>query len=226
MTGVPILAILALLLWGVLVGMDLVTVPQMLISRPIVAATVAGWLLGDVEGGARIGVLLELFALDVLPVGASRYPDYGPAAVGAATLAAGQPWLSLLGPATVLGLGMAALGGWTLQGLRHANARSLQARSAALAAGDAGAIRALQYAGLLRDALRSLLLTAAALLLAFAARKVPFAANPRLEVVGHIAIAAGLAAAVGGALRNAGHDVRLRWLGVGAAAATLWVLAT
>jgi hypothetical protein len=54
--------------------------PQAMLGRPLVAATVAGLLLGSVETGLLI-VLLECFALDVLPVGASRYPDYGPAAV-------------------------------------------------------------------------------------------------------------------------------------------------
>lgn len=226
MIGLPAADFLLVLLWGTLAGMDLVSVPQMLISRPIVAGTVAGWLLGDLEGGARIGVLLELFALDVLPVGASRYPDYGPAAVGAAALVAGQPWDRLLAPAAALGLGMAIVGGWTLLWLRHANARSLQERTAALAAGEAGAFRALQYAGLFRDGVRSLLLTAVALLLALAARHLPFAAQPGFILAGRIAIAAGLAAAVGGALRNAGRDVRLRWLGIGAAVGMLWLLAT
>ncbi|MBA3761296.1 MAG: PTS sugar transporter subunit IIC, partial [Gemmatimonadales bacterium] len=73
--------VLSLLVWGTLVGLDLVSVPQAMISRPLVAGTVAGWLVGDVEAGLRIGVVFELFALDVLPVGAVRYPDYGPATV-------------------------------------------------------------------------------------------------------------------------------------------------
>jgi hypothetical protein len=76
--------VLPLLLWGTLVGLDLVSVPQAMISRPVVAGTVAGALAGDVEAGLRVGILFELFALDVLPVGAVRYPDYGPATVSAA----------------------------------------------------------------------------------------------------------------------------------------------
>ena len=84
--------VLLLVLWGTLAALDLVSVPQAMISRPLVAGAVAGWLAGDVEAGLRIGVLLELFALDVLPIGAVRYPDYGPATVVAAALAAGAPW--------------------------------------------------------------------------------------------------------------------------------------
>jgi mannose/fructose/N-acetylgalactosamine-specific phosphotransferase system component IIC len=90
--------IIPLLIWGSLVGLDLVSVPQAMISRPLVAGTVAGWLAGDLEAGLRMGVLFELFALDVLPVGAVRYPDYGPATVVAAALAAGTPWAGWLEP--------------------------------------------------------------------------------------------------------------------------------
>ena len=58
--------------WGTLSGMDLVTFPQGLFSRPLIACAGAGVILGDVSAGLVAGVLLELFALDVLPVGASR----------------------------------------------------------------------------------------------------------------------------------------------------------
>ena len=36
--------VVPLLVWGSLVGLDLVSVPQAMISRPLVAGTVAGWL--------------------------------------------------------------------------------------------------------------------------------------------------------------------------------------
>ena len=74
---------LALLLWGTLVGLDLVSVPQIMIARPLVAGAGAGLILGDLETGLRLGVLFELFQLDILPVGAARYPEYGPATVAA-----------------------------------------------------------------------------------------------------------------------------------------------
>src|SRR5439155_246973 len=83
-----------LLLWGTLVGLDLVSVPQMMIARPIVAGPIAGAMLGDLGAGLQLGVLFELFQYDVLPMGATRYPEYGPAtvaAVSAAHGAAGAP---------------------------------------------------------------------------------------------------------------------------------------
>jgi PTS system mannose-specific IIC component len=209
---------LALLVgWGTLVGVDLVSFPQAMIARPLVAATVAGALLGDLEAGLRLGVVLELFALDVLPVGAVRYPDYGPATVGATLAIAGTPWQSSLGVATAIGLIVALTGGATLQWLRHRNARAIQARAAALAAGDRSAVRALQYQSIARDALRSAALAGLALLLADASLRwvrLDQATGMALTIV---AAGSALAAVVGGALRSAGHGARVRWLVAGGA---------
>ena len=127
---------LLLVLWGTLVALDLVSVPQAMLSRPLVAGAVAGWIAGDVEAGLRVGVVLELFALDVLPIGAVRYPDYGPATVAATALAAGAPWELGLGRERRRGSASSrSLGGWSLQLVRRWNARAIQRRAAALAAG-------------------------------------------------------------------------------------------
>ena len=72
------------LLWGTLVGLDLVTGPQTMIARPLVAGTVAGWLLGDAVGGFAVGAVLELCAVEIMPFGSARYADYGLGAVSAA----------------------------------------------------------------------------------------------------------------------------------------------
>src|SRR5256886_10339265 len=103
---------LVLLAWGTLVGLDLISVPQMMIARPIVAGPVAGAILGDVATGLALGVVFELFQYDVLPVGAARYPEYGPAtvaAVSAAQAGAGALRLGLrvlVGPPPGLGGGV------------------------------------------------------------------------------------------------------------------------
>lgn len=68
---------------GGLVGVDATSFPQVMISRPIVAGTLAGWALGDPAAGALLGALHELFNLAVLPVGAARYPEPGTATVAA-----------------------------------------------------------------------------------------------------------------------------------------------
>jgi mannose/fructose/N-acetylgalactosamine-specific phosphotransferase system component IIC len=204
----------ALVLWGVVVALDLVSGPQALLSRPVVAGTVAGLIAGDLEAGLRVGMLLELFALDVLPVGASRYPDYGPATVAAVAVVAGLPWQERLGLAMLLALPLAFIGGLAMQWLRHANARAMQERVAALAAADRRAIAALHYGGLLRDALRGAALTGVGLAIAVALR--------RLAVPPHVAslllaaaVGSGLAAVVNGALRSTGRGARAKWLAAG-----------
>ena len=213
--------IVLLVLWGTVVALDLVSVPQAMLSRPLVAGTVAGWLVGDVEAGLRVGVVLELFALDVLPIGAVRYPDYGPATVAAVALAAGAPWELGLGLSVGMALLLAVLGGWSLQAVRRRNAQAIQHRAAALAAGESGAIRRLQHAGLLRDAARGALLTALGLLGAWALGR--WVVLDRETAVGLtlVAIGAGLSAVAGGAVRSAGRGARLRWLVAGAVVGTL-----
>jgi mannose/fructose/N-acetylgalactosamine-specific phosphotransferase system component IIC len=221
MSELPLHAAALLVLWGALVGLDLVSVPQAMFSRPLVAGTVAGWLAGDVEAGLRVGVLLELFALDVLPIGAVRYPDYGPATVAATALAAGAPWELGLGLSVTLGLLLAVLGGWTLQLVRRSNARAIQQHAAALAAGESRAIRGLQYGALLRDAARGAGLTLLGLALAGGVTR--YVHLDRRTAVGLtlVVIGASISAAAGGAVRSAGRGARLKWLLAGVATGIL-----
>ena len=213
--------VIPLLLWGTLVGLDLVSVPQAMISRPLVAGTVAGWLAGDVEAGLRIGVVFELFALDVLPVGAVRYPDYGPATVAAVTLGAGAPWELSLGLSAALGLVLALLGGWSLQIVRRWNARAIQRRAAALAAGESSAIRRLQYGALLRDAARGFILTLLGIVLASTIKGMVRLDRQTAVALTLVAIGSALAAAVNGAFRSSGRGARLKWLLAGAGVGVL-----
>jgi PTS system mannose-specific IIC component len=223
MSELPLHAILLLIAWGTAVALDLVSVPQVMIARPVVAGAVAGLLTGDVEAGFRIGVLFELFALDVLPIGAVRYPDYGPATVAATALAAGAPWELGLGISAALGLLLAALGGWSLTMVRRSNARAIQRHAAALAAGESSAIRRLQYGGILRDAARGAALTILGLVLAWSIAQ--FVHLDRRTAVGLtlVAIGSALSAIVSGAVRSAGRGARLKWMLVGLAAGVLVV---
>jgi mannose/fructose/N-acetylgalactosamine-specific phosphotransferase system component IIC len=224
MSELPLHATLLLVVWGTAVALDLVSVPQVMIARPVVAGAVAGLLTGDMEAGLRVGVLFELFALDVLPIGAVRYPDYGPATVAATALAAGAPWELGLGISAALGLLLAALGGWSLMMVRRSNARAIQRHAAALAAGESSAIRRLQYGGLLRDAARGAALTVLGLVLAWSIAQ--FVHLDRRTAVGLtlVAIGSGLSAIVGGAVRSAGRGTRLKWMLAGLAAGILLVV--
>jgi len=137
--------------------------------------------------------------------------------VAATALASDSPWQFALGLSAALGLAIAVLGGFSLQLVRRANARAIQHCVAALAAGDSGAIRRLQYSSLLRDAARGAALTALGLVAGWVLAE-PLARLDRSTALGLtlVAMGCGLSAVIGGALRNAGRGLRLRWLGAGA----------
>lgn len=217
-------AVVGTLAWGTVVGLDLVSVPQGLLSRPLVAATVAGLLVGNVTGGLMAGMVLELYALDVLPVGASRYPDYSVAAVAGGVAAALATGPLAVGLAGLVGLPMAGLGGWTLQALRRRNAVSVRRRLERVAAGDGRAIWELQRNGMLRDALRSFALAVIGIALAMLVTLVPWDAFANARVLSWAVLAGGIAAALGGAVRRAGRGARRHWLAVGLATGTVVVL--
>ncbi len=68
-------------------GLDRTAILQIMISRPLVAAPLAAWLLGDVAIGLEIGLMVELLWLARLPVGAAIPPDDTQVAVAAAVMA-------------------------------------------------------------------------------------------------------------------------------------------
>lgn len=225
LAGLELPAVALLLAWGTVAAVDLVSFPQCLLARPIVACGVAGALAGDVGSGLRVGALLELFALEALPVGAARYPDHGPGAVAAAVAAAGLP-AAACGPAVLLGVAMGAAAGRTLPWLRRANARAMERRLAREGV-TAGGLAALQAGGLARDALRGLVLTALGIGAAALLRTVAWPDGVEGGLLA-VAVGGGAAAAGGSALRATARDARGRWLAAGAAgglALALWRVA-
>ena len=218
---------LILLAWGTLVGLDLVSVPQMMIARPIVAGPIAGAILGDVATGLQLGVLFELFQYDILPVGAVRYPEYGPATIAAVSAAHAATGTLGLGLGAVVGLITAIAGGASLQAVRRLNTRAVHRAAAALEAGDPRVLERLHVAGILRDAARAALVTAIGLTLAQLARgslvgTVSFRGVVLLNVA---AVGAALAAGTAGTLRLVGRGPSLRWFAAGlvGGAAVAWL---
>ena len=55
------------------IGLDVVSFPQAMVSRPIVAATLGGAFVGAPVAGLVCGAALECLALEALPVGASPF---------------------------------------------------------------------------------------------------------------------------------------------------------
>jgi mannose/fructose/N-acetylgalactosamine-specific phosphotransferase system component IIC len=212
MSGAPVLG---LLLWGTVAGLDLASVLQGLLNRPLVSGAVTGIMLGDASAGLSIGAALELFALDVLPVGASRYPDYGAATVAAVALGAGQPWGAALGPAVLLGLLLAQLGGWSIVAQRRVTAWALRRAAPALDRGDPGVARRLHLLGLGTDLVRSAGLAALGLTAAALAQRGPHFDMSTGHALTVVTIAGGFVALIAGALRRAGTVRRIVWLAGG-----------
>ncbi|HEV7993674.1 MAG TPA: PTS sugar transporter subunit IIC [Gemmatimonadaceae bacterium] len=156
--------LLPLAMLGGVLGLDVVCFPQMMISRPLVAATVGGAFVGDAGSGMLVGVSLELIALATLPFGASRYPEWGSAAVvgGAITAALHMEPAGTVTIGVLAGLATAWVGGWTLVKLREWNARLARRKRSALEHGSRGAVVGLQLAGLTSDFVRAMLLTVVA----------------------------------------------------------------
>lgn len=157
--------LLRLAFLGALLGLDVVSFPQAQVSRPLVAATLAGALVGDPMAGLLVGAVLELFALETLPVGASRYPEWGSAAVVGGGLFAQQASSSAgaLCLSVLVGLATAWVSGESMVLLRRLNGQLARAHLDRLAAGSARSVVGLQMAGLGGDLVRGFALTVVAL---------------------------------------------------------------
>src|SRR2546430_2500263 len=142
----------------------------MMIARPLVAGPIAGAMLGDVWTGLSLGVLFELFQYEVMPVGAVRYPEYGPATVVAVSAAHAAAGTLGLGLGALVGLISGTAGGMSLHAVRRLNARAVRRATPALEAGDAHVLVRLHTAAIVRDAVRAALVTALGLGLALLAR--------------------------------------------------------
>src|SRR5438874_12709791 len=113
-----------------------------MVSRPIVAATLAGALIGNPVPGLLIGVVLEMIALETLPFGASRYPEWGSASVvgGALYASSPAPGPGAMTLALLAALATAWVGGWTMVKLRQRNAKWAKKSQSGLDAGLRGAV--------------------------------------------------------------------------------------
>ena len=163
-----ILEILPVAVLGAVCGLDFVSFPQAMISRPIVGATAGGAIMGYAPEGLLIGVVLELLALDTRPFGASRYPEWGTAGVtgGAVFAAAGPARPGSLAVAVFVSLVTAMLSGSSMVGLRKLiGARAAAARDS-IEAGSDRAVVGLQLFGLTADLARGFILTLLAVALA------------------------------------------------------------
>lgn len=160
--------VLPFALLGGILGLDVVSFPQAMWSRPIVAATLGGALAGDLAAGLLVGATLELIALETLPFGASRYPEWGSAAVigGAIGGQAGQSdEPGTLALAILCALAAASVSSMSMVMLRRLNGRWARRGLRAREAGDRRAVVWVQMAGLSADFVRGAVFTGVALVL-------------------------------------------------------------
>ena len=219
--------LLPLAMLGGLLGLDVVCFPQMMISRPLVGATLAGALVGDATMGIFVGVTLELIALATLPFGASRYPEWGSAAVVGGAIAAGVP-ADQAGALTIGVLSALATGwtgGLTLVKLRQWNAWLARLRRPALDAGSRGAVIGLQLAGLTADLVRAAALTVVSYVLLLPVAQATLGTWSLSEPLSRGFVVSAACAVAGAAAWTIFHSARhARWYFAGGVAVGILVL--
>lgn len=213
--------LLALLLLGGVVTVDGTSLGQFMVSRPVVAATLAGWVAGDPAHGALLGLVLEAVHLTVLPVGAARYPEGGPPAVAAAGVYAGatHDYPTLLA-IVVLGLLWEWVSGATVQGLRQLNIHLSPPPEAVSLRG--GRLSRRHFLAMGVDFIRGAALVGVGVLLFGALLRLPHFVFVQ-EGVARMAVGAALAAALAASFRLFGEH-RLRLFLAGAAAGVLFLV--
>jgi PTS system mannose-specific IIC component len=222
----------AMLAWelvvlGIVLGLDGVAVGQTMLSRPMPAAMLAGLLVGHPIPAIAVGVLLECIALETLPVGASRYPEWAGGGVTAGAIAALLPDRApgAIPAALLAALVIAWIGGRSLVVMRHWNGHRLAAARSELDTGSAGALGRLIAYGITADIVRGALVMGVGLLFIPAAqfavtRWIPD--GPTTTVIA-VAIAAMVAAGATRQMFHAATGARVAFaaaLGVG----VLWVV--
>jgi PTS system mannose-specific IIC component len=164
------------------------------------------------------GVVLELFALETLPFGASRYPEWGSASVvgGALFAAFGGAGRGALALAVLGALFTAGVSSWSMVAHRRLIVRWAGGMREALAGGSASDVDGLQLRGLVADFARGGAVTVVALAVFAPLVRAILVALPLAAPSSH-AVVGGLAAATAGAaVWNVVHTTRgAPWLLLG-----------
>ncbi len=147
---------------AVIAGLDRTAALQLMISRPIVAAPLTGWLLGDPLVGLQLGALVELLWIGRLPVGAAIPPDDTQVSIGGTVLAITMGTsLGYSGPGfivlcTLIAMPLGKFGQYFDRLARHRNNRLLQNAEAGLDAGHLKVAETYHLIGLMHFAFSSL----------------------------------------------------------------------
>jgi PTS system mannose-specific IIC component len=115
--------LLQIALVGGVLALDGTSLGQFMISRPLVAGVLAGWVLGDPALGLLVGAILELYLLVSFPSGGSRFPEGATATVVAVAVAAAADSPGGVPLGVAAGLIWGQVGGISISWLRRANGR-------------------------------------------------------------------------------------------------------
>ncbi len=218
-----LLLILALVGLGGLVTIDSTSIGQLMISRPIVAATLGGALVGSPTFGIYIGVVLEAFHLTVLPVGAAKYPESAaPAVVGGGGYALAGGGMAELVTVLVFVLAWEWVSGESVRPLRYLNIR-LRPDPADPRFGP-GLVQRRHWLAIGLDLLRGMVITGVGLALLLPILRFIRPYYGPADWVAWMAIGAAAAAALAATIRMFGFE-RLRYFLGGAAlgVVVLWI---
>ncbi len=117
--------------WGGIVAMDTTAALQIMISRPLIASSITGLLLGDFQSGFFIGIFLELLWINELPVGAARFSEGNVGATAAAAIAITSKNLIFrqvpsLALALIIAIPVSFIGSYLVDYMRRINSKSFE----------------------------------------------------------------------------------------------------
>ncbi len=115
--------ILSLTLLGGLLALDGTAFGQFMVSRPLVAGVLTGWLVGDPASGLLIGGILEVYFISIFPVGGAEFPEGGPPTMVAVATGALVPGPAGIALGTFLGFLLSKAGAISTRFLRRLNGR-------------------------------------------------------------------------------------------------------
>lgn len=217
MTTLPLLAL------GGVMAVDGTSLGQFMISRPLVAASLGGLVVGNPIAGLFAGALLELIHLNVLPIGGVGFPETGPAGVVAGAAAATSATPGGLALAVGLGIVWAMLGGATVTLQRRLNGHFVpHAEEGPVAANR---LQAVHLQLILFDFLRGVLLVGAGILVVRVA--LPSLAQKWPLSLAHTValLTIGAAVSLGALVRRQGDRLSTRLLLIAGVAAGLLMAA-
>jgi mannose/fructose/N-acetylgalactosamine-specific phosphotransferase system component IIC len=108
---------------GGVLGLDTTGVGQLMVSRPIVAGALTGWVSGSPATGIAVGAILELYLLVSFPMGGAQFPDGSAATVVAVASATPFDGSGVIPLSVAVGLVWGQVAGATITGQRHLNTR-------------------------------------------------------------------------------------------------------